>query len=131
VFERENGIIHAETFDPTLRGGRGGYRKRSLGHRNRERAVVWARQQVARLLTGVNSAHDATPTLSRVVAAYRTHKTPRKSRSAQQHDRRCATMWTRFLGAAKDLRRLSLGEWEQFIDVRRSGETCDSNRVSC
>ncbi len=106
----------------TLRGGQGGYRKVSLRHRNRERAVAWAKKQLARLLAGVELAQDRTPTVRRVFTAYLMHKTPRKGPSAQQHDRRCAAMWTQVLGATKDLRHLSLGEWEEFIVARRSGE---------
>ena len=30
-------------------------------------------------------------------------------------------MWTRFLGAGKDVYKITLGEWESFIDARQSG----------
>ena len=70
VFERERGgILYGETSDPTLRGGAGGYCKRSLGHRDKDRAVRWAKQQVAKLLLAEEQVRDAIPTASRVFAA--------------------------------------------------------------
>ena len=39
VYEREvGGLLHARAFDPSLQSGKGGYRRVSLGHRDKDRA---------------------------------------------------------------------------------------------
>jgi integrase len=92
----------------------------SLRHRDREEAVRWARRQVAKL-TGGNEGMERSPTLSRVLGLYLKYQTPTKATSAQQADHRRATMWVRTLGPGKDLNRLSMAEWQNFIAARRSG----------
>jgi hypothetical protein len=43
VYERAaGGLLYARAFDPSLRNGRGGYRRHSLGHRDQEKAKVYA-----------------------------------------------------------------------------------------
>ena len=60
-------------------------------------------------------------TLIGLFGLYRTHRTPRKTLGVQKSDERLIEMWTRFLGAGKDPHSITLGEWEAFIDARRSG----------
>ncbi len=122
VEERKpGGIIYARAYDPKLAGGKGGYRRKTLGHRDRERAKVYAVEQAAKLRQGKADITAEKATLARVFALYLTHRTPRKSRSEQEADQRRAEMWTRVLGAAKDPNFISPPEWERFIDQRRSG----------
>ncbi|MGH7628449.1 MAG: hypothetical protein ACREOF_03510 [Gemmatimonadales bacterium] len=53
VFERGAGsLLYARAFDPTLAGGKGGYRRVSLGHRDREQATSYALEQAAKLRDG-------------------------------------------------------------------------------
>ena len=53
VFERTpGGIIYGATWDPSLREGRGNERRVSLGHRDREAAEQWAKDQANALAEG-------------------------------------------------------------------------------
>ena len=60
-------------------------------------------------------------TLTRLVSDYWTHRTPRKSTGEQKADRTRGKLWIRVLGADKDPHKITLGEWEAFIDARQSG----------
>ena len=60
-------------------------------------------------------------TLAQVFALYLEHRTPRKSATEQKADKRREELWTRVLGKTKDPYKLSMGEWERFIDARSSG----------
>lgn len=120
VYERwPGGPLQARTFDETLRGGRGNYRCQSLGHRDRDKAEVYAHAQVAKLKEG--RAELVEGTIARLFAAYKTHRTPHKGAGDQGEDERRITMWTRVLGAHKDPHLIARGEWERFIEIRRSG----------
>ena len=122
VYERkEGGPIYARAYDPSLAGKRGGYRRVSLGHRDQERAKAYALEQAAKLREGHAEITAGRITLARLFALYRTHRTPRKSQTEQGEDDRRIEMWTRILGAQKDPHRITLGEWERFIDGRKSG----------
>ena len=45
VYERERGgVLQAAAWDPSMRGGQGGQRRMSLGHRDRERAEAYAKR---------------------------------------------------------------------------------------
>ena len=110
VFERErDGPLYARAFDPSLRNGRGDYRRVSLGHRDKERAKVYALAQAAKLREGRAEIVSGKTTLGRLFALYQTHRTPRKSRGERIEDDRRIKMWTRHLGANKDPHRITLG----------------------
>ena len=122
VYEREpGGPLYARAFDPMLRGGKGGYRRLSLGHRDRDRAKTYAHEQAAKLRQGRSDLSMGRITLGALFALYRTHRTPRKTPGVQGSDERLTEMWTRVLGAGKDPHSITLREWEAFIDARRSG----------
>lgn len=122
VYEREpGGLLYARAFDPTLAGGKGGYRRLSLGHRDRERAKTYALEQAAKLRQGRNELAEGKVTLSKVFALYLAYRTPRKSESEQEADKRRASLWKQVLGPNKDPRLIRLAEWERFIDERTSG----------
>jgi integrase len=122
VYERRpRGPLYARAFDSTLSGANGGYRRLSLGHRDRELAKTYALEQAAKLRDGRAEVTAGKVKLARLVAEYLTHRTRRKSQGEQQSDRRRAAMWLRILGASKDPQLISLGEWERFIDARQSG----------
>jgi integrase len=57
-----------------------------------------------------------------VFALYELHRSPRKSEGEQVEDGRRAELWSAWLGGQKDPHLISLGEWEGFIEARRSGE---------
>ncbi len=120
VYERvAGGPLQARCFDAALRGGRGGYRRIALGHRDREKAKGYAHDQAAKLLEGRVEIVEGT--LARLFAAYRTHRTPRKGVEEQGEDVRRIDLWTHVLGTRKDPHLITRGEWERFIDARRTG----------
>jgi integrase len=122
VYEREpGGLIYARAYDPTLAGGRGGYRRRSLGHRDRDRAVEYGLEQAAKLRQGLAEVREARMTVARLFAAYEAYRTPRKVPSEQVEDRRRIALWTRVLGATKDPHRITRQEWEDFLEARAMG----------
>ena len=124
VYERSpGGLLYARAFDRVLRGGIGGYRRVSLGHRDQGRAKTYALEQAAKLRQGRAELLEGKATLARVVAQYLANRTPRKSPYEQDADRRRAEMWLRVLGSHKDPHLITLGEWERFIDSRASGAT--------
>jgi len=123
VEEREvGGTLRVRAWDATRRGGKGNWVRRSLGHRDQEKAKAYALEQSAKLMKGVADLKDGKLTLGQVFTLYGRHRTPRKCESEQQADGRRADMWTRFLGASRDPNTISLERWEVFIDRRRSGE---------
>jgi hypothetical protein len=115
VFETASGVLYGEVRT------RHGTKRRTLGHRDRDRAIAWAKEQHARLALGLATVESAIPTASRIFGLYLKHQTPRKGKSQQAHDRRAAECWERILGARKDLTRLTRREWLDFIDRRQSG----------
>lgn len=113
-----SGILYAETRDPSLPCG---YRARSLGHRDKKRASLWAQKQVAQLMEGNDTLRDQTPIAALVFALYFEHQTPTKSASEQKADQKRISMWKRILGPKKDLSKLTRREWQDFTERRRSG----------
>jgi integrase len=123
VYERTPGaVIQIAARDPTARDGRGGERRESLGHRNREEAKRYADEQAVLLRKGLSRLQRATPTVRHVFALYREHRTPDKGEAAQQEDDRQMEMWTRVLGAEFDLSNYSRREHDGWIRRRLSGE---------
>jgi len=119
VFEDPNsGIIYGEMRDPQRRGR---YVSMSLRHRDRDRAKRWAKEQVASWVDGEQQAINQVPTASHVFALYLKHQTPTKVESEQDADERRSEMWVRILGPSKDLSKLTLREWQWFVESRRSG----------
>jgi len=119
VFEDPNsGIIYGEMRAPS-RAER--YVSVSRRHRDRARAVRWAEEQVKKWIVAEQDGIYQTPTASRVFSLYLKHRTPSKVRSERDADERRVRMWTRILGPDKDLSKLSLREWQWFIENRRTG----------
>ena len=122
VYERRpGGLLYARVFDPSLAAGKGGYVRRSLKHRDQERAKTYALEQAAKLRRGLNELAEGKVTLSKVLGLYLAFRTPRKSETERDADDRRAKLWIRVLGPNKDPRLISLAEWERFIDQRSSG----------
>ncbi len=117
VYERgRGGVICAATSD-----GSGGEIRRSLGHRDKDRARDYADDEARKLRRGVDSLRGGRPTLRRIFRAYLQERTPDKSEAVQQDDRRRAEMWRLLLGPDFDLSKLSRREWDRFVRLRRSG----------
>ncbi len=86
-------------------------------------------EQSAKLRQGRADLLEGKVTLSRVLALYLEHRSPRKTVGEQAADRRKAEMWSRVLGPDKDPHFITLGEWEQFIAARVAG-AIDSRGLS-
>jgi integrase len=97
------------------------YKKQALKHKDRERAKAWARDESEKMAVGLPNASDAVPTVARVFAIYKAKQTPRKGKSCRAQDARAVVMFTNVLGAGRDLSKLTLGEWTDFIDARGRG----------
>ncbi len=122
VFEREpGGVLYAKCWDPSMSGGMGDMRKRSLGYRDKNRARAYALEQAAKFERGDAVLTDGRVTLETVFALYRQERTPRKKPSEQKADDRRIEMWTRALGKDRDPLKISLRDWEQFLDARSVG----------
>jgi integrase len=120
IFEsRPSGPISGEMRD-VMRPGK--YVTVSLRHDDKDRARRWAQEQVSRWMNGERTARDQVPTVAYVLSLFTVHQTPKKVQSEQDADERRVKMWTRILGASKDLSKLSLREWDAFVSARRSGE---------
>ena len=123
VEEREvAGTLRVRAWDATRRGGKGGWVRRSLGHRDKEAAKTYALEQAAKLKKGDAELQQGRVTLAQVFVLYEGYRTPRKSLKEQWADARRIELWTRVLGAGKDPHKVFLSEWERFIDRRTSGE---------
>lgn len=121
VYERTpDGVLWARCWDASVNGGR---RRVSLGHRDKVRAKAWARGQAVKLEHG----EDGVPrkvTVAQVLKAYVSYleKKPKRTAETRAADRRREELWIRLLGAKQDAHRISLGQWQDFINKRTSGE---------
>ena len=69
IFERD-GNLHARAWDPTRRGGRGDWKRRSLKHNDRAKAKAYAKEQVAKLEKGTAEIMQDDVKLGQVVNLY-------------------------------------------------------------
>jgi integrase len=123
VFERKaGGALYIGV--PTAKGG---YRRVSLGHRDRERAKCEARGVSAQRFAGAEVTSELT--VARLFAMYL--PTVRGKQSYRDQVRRAAEMWTRFLGPQYKVTRVGPREWDTFIAKRGSGEIdCKGNAIA-
>ena len=92
----------------------------ALGHRDREQAKAKAEELSAKLRLNERPT-PAQLTLGALFDNYLSEVTPAKGVSKQRHDARCAELFRRAFGAAREARSLSRREWDRFIRERRSG----------
>ena len=91
VYERRpGGLLYARAFDPTRRAGKGGYVRRSLKHRDQDRAKTYALEQAAKLCQGQNEVAQAKTTLARLLASYQRHR--RRGRASEIRERISAAL---------------------------------------
>ncbi|MGH7529907.1 MAG: tyrosine-type recombinase/integrase [Gemmatimonadales bacterium] len=120
VYERDpGGFLWIAAYDPTLREGRGGYRRRSLGHRDRDLAKKEARRVATALEQGKTATHD--PSLGYVLALYRRHEITRHKAGTLRWLRPALDLWENWLGAGFRCSELGPREWEAYKDQRRAG----------
>lgn len=116
VYEREaSGVLYARGWS------RGKIIRRSLGHRNRDRAMEYADQEAVRMRNGADDIRAGRVRLARLLALYKERETPKKRAKQQSADRRRAQMWLRFLGPERDPHRITRADWDNFIQARGKG----------
>jgi hypothetical protein len=116
VFERwPGGPIQMRGWNPSERK----VKTTSLRHRDRERAKQQAADAHAKLLKGDSELLAGRVSLARLFTMYLDRRKTRGGISSE--DERRTKLWTRYLGATKDPHKISLGEWETFIELRRTG----------
>jgi hypothetical protein len=122
VFEREpGGVLYARAWDPTMRGGRGGYRRITLKHQDREAAKDYALEQAKKLREGLADLTAGRTTLARVFGAYLAHRSPKKTPGQQAQDERRAKLWTAVLGTQRDPHLIPRALWESILESRATG----------
>jgi integrase len=100
--------------------GHGGYYKVSLGHRDRDQAIREAKTLAAKRVVG-----DKTVGRLTVAGLFDLYTRAVLSVQSEKHaaeTTRVAEMWTRYLGASYDVRKLGPRQWETFSRLRASGE---------
>ncbi len=119
VFERSRGgIIYAAATDRT----NGKTIRVSLGHRDRERAKVYADRQAAKLREGMADINACRPTLGRILSAYLEQVLPlRKSDAQRDRDEQRRECWVNYLGRDKDPTKITPADWLRFQRERTSG----------
>ncbi len=122
VYERTpGGPLYIQVWNPTRRNGSGDWVRRSLGHRDKERAEAHAHEQHAKLLRGREDILARRMTLARLFTLYKSHRSLRKGKAEQTADLQRIETFTRILGPNKEPGRIRLADWERFIDLRASG----------
>jgi hypothetical protein len=117
VFERERGgMIYARAWNASARR----FHRVSLGHRDKARARRYAIDEAAKLQQGDATIGDTKLKLAVLFALYEQHRTPKKSPAHQEEDRRRIELFIRLLGNI-DPHKLTLQQWEAFIEARSSG----------
>lgn len=124
VYERRpGGNLYVRVWDSSARGGEGNWIRRSLKHKDRERAKDYAAEQHAKLRKGEAEIQAGRGTLARLFALYERHRTPKKKSEAERKgDARRIELWTRVLGADQDPEAISRAAWERFTERRYAGE---------
>ena len=109
VYQETNGVFYMRVS---------GKNPKSLGHRNFERAKREAKDHYARLELDLTS--DGT-TVENTIQLYLEHQSPKRTPAVQGEDRRRAEMWTRVLGADKNLLEVTAKDWDDFTRDRLTG----------
>ena len=97
------------------------YRYRSLGHRDKRKAIEQAEKMASRLREGAEAVFTGRLSLLRLFRLYRAHRSPRKGKGEQVEDERRIELFERFFGEEKNLHSISLHDFEAFAAARQSG----------
>ncbi|MEO6058184.1 MAG: hypothetical protein ABIQ49_15275 [Gemmatimonadales bacterium] len=102
-----------------MAGGKGGYRRESLGHRDKKLAMKEARRVAAALETG--SASLGSPTVGYLIDLYSHHELPAKKPQTAKWLGQHLGLWGAFVGRHTPAKDLGAREWEAFKRQRLSG----------
>lgn len=111
-------------------------KKQSLGHADKERAKRQADETAARLRASEATASSERPaamavgvlTLRTLFDNYVKQRTPQKSASRQEYDKRTLPMFIRVFGATRDPASLDVRDWENYIRRRRTGQLAPAGK---
>jgi integrase len=127
VIPRPSGEYWLDWMEPTPSGWR--RRRQALGTTDRVEAATAAKAKAAELLAAGRPIRAAatTPRAGDVVPLgwlfdmYLTEKTPDKAATTQAHDRRAADLFLALWGRDRDVRSLTVRDWDAYIRARRTG----------
>lgn len=118
IFERKpGGNFYIRVPHPDYSGG---YREKSLGHRNEQKAKSRADRIAAELREGLGE-EEKEPTLQHIFGLYKRHESGDKGESQQYTDRKAIAFWKRALGAGKRPSEISSAEWSDIMRARKQG----------
>jgi hypothetical protein len=127
VEERSPGsVLYLRWWDRRAAGKRnngktGNWRKRSLGHRDKELGEEQGKELAGRLLTSQEAAAGGRITLGELLARYEADVSAHKKGSQPREDRRRIELWTQVLGAKSDPEKITKGQITRFERLRRQG----------
>jgi hypothetical protein len=127
VEERSPGsVLYLRWWDRSAAGKRnngktGNWRKRSLGHRDKELGEEQGKELAGRLLTSQEAAAGGRITLGELFARYEADVSAHKKGSQPREDRRRIELWTQVLGAKSDPEKITKGQITRFERLRRQG----------
>lgn len=120
VYERRpGGLLYLSAFDPLLAGGKGGYKRYALHHRDKKAAMKKARGVAAALEAG--NAAAGSPTLGYLIDLYSHHELANKKPGTVKWIRQNLALWTTFLGRHIPAKDLGAREWDAFKRQRLCG----------
>ena len=93
--DSESPYIQINIADPSTPCGR---RSRSLGHKEKTKAIRQAKEESLKLEQGLATLVEPKPTLGRILGLYLTHQTVKKCSGEQKSDHRRAKLWSRVCG---------------------------------
>jgi integrase len=128
LFEREpGGNLYREVYA----GGKRVAAKKSLGHRDRERAIADGYTLLSKLTAREDALRDGKVTLALLFDMYRESPAhhAKKPKTRREDEARLKRM-IEFLGPARDVRTLSDSDVERYGQARMRGECGSGRRVS-
>src|ERR1043166_5894025 len=117
------GPLYAMTTAPSGRG----WRKTSLGHRDKERGMAEASALAARRQKGEEPLQRLT--VGEMFDLFERSAIPRQCERHRVELRRTVEMWVQFLGTARAVDSIGPSDWEAFQRVRGTGEVDGRGRT--
>ena len=127
VEERSPGsVLYLRWWDASAPGKRrtgrpGNWRKRSLGHRDKELGQEQGRELAGRLLASQEATSTGRTTLSDLFARYEADVSVHKKGAQPREDARRIELWTHVLGANRIPEMITKGQISRFERLRREG----------
>ena len=121
--EREpGGVLYLRWFDAGARGGQGGPRWKSLGHRDRTRGERQAAELAGQFLANARTAFTGVLTVGALFARYQAEVNRHKRPGQERDDARRMDMWQAFIGIDRDVKTIDRPTLDRFVRARRTGK---------